>query len=294
MGNDDLVLCFETQAQLLDEYARNLGQGRAFVSGTTNLPLFARALLVLEHTATHSCFEIPVEVVMVMAEGPMQGLAVQFLDRSQAALDAIAQFVNQIDESSLLSSAPPRAAYLSEAPAHDCADERLAGEPANEQPLAELSDDALADASTDDAGRAAYRPSPSQARQMKLRDLSVAERYRVARGPNLEDRTLLERIYGHAVWEALLRNPKITVAEVARLARKGTMPRPLLDLIVENDYWIRQSVVRRGLLANPRLSPDGVAKVLRTLSGRELKLVPQQTAYPVQVRTVAQRLMRGT
>jgi hypothetical protein len=95
------------------------------------------------------------------------------------------------------------------------------------------------------------------------------------------------------VWEALLRNPKITIPEVARLAKKGTMPRPLLDIICENEAWIRQSIVRRALLSNPRLSPENAARVLRTMSPRELKVVPQQRGYPSAVRAVATRLMRG-
>jgi hypothetical protein len=278
VSDDDLVLRFETQTQLVLEYAQNLSHGRAFVSGATTLPLFSHNVLVLEHTPSHACFEVAVEVVMVMAEGPLLGSALQFLDRSQEALDALAQFVNSLDESSLHSSAPPPEHEMSDAATDETAS-MVEAEPSEDEPLAD--------------GRS-LRPSLSQQRQMKLRELTPAERLKVARSPSLEERTLLERIYGNAVWDSLLRNPKITVPEVARLARKGTMPRTLLELIVENDHWIRQSVVRRGLLANPRLSPEGVAKVLRTMSPRELKLIPQQTAYPAQVRAVAQRLMRGT
>jgi hypothetical protein len=129
-------------------------------------------------------------------------------------------------------------------------------------------------------------------RQLRLRNLDVGERLNVARGPNMQDRILLERIYGAIVWEPLLRNPKITVPEVARIAKKGTISRPLVDLIVDNEAWIHQSVVRRALLGNPRLSPDNATKVLRTLPQRELKLVPKQKAYPALVRAAAQRLLK--
>jgi hypothetical protein len=95
------------------------------------------------------------------------------------------------------------------------------------------------------------------------------------------------------VWELLLHNTRITIPEVATMARKGTLPRPLVDLIANNEQWIRQPVIRRALLANPRLSADGATRVLRCLNQRELKLVPQQTAYPLAVRQAAQRLMRG-
>jgi hypothetical protein len=169
--------------------------------------------------------------------------------------------------------------------------------PAGEPDQACDANDVSPSASEEEEGEddpAQKRPSLSAERQQRLRNLTPNERMRVAQGPVLEDRVLLERIYGSAVWELLLRNPRVTVPEVARMARKGTMPRPLLELITENEQWIRQSVIRRALLSNPRLSADGAARVLRSMSARELKLVPQQTAYPAIVRQTAQRLMRGT
>ncbi|HEX6241421.1 MAG TPA: hypothetical protein VFZ61_11025, partial [Polyangiales bacterium] len=137
------------------------------------------------------------------------------------------------------------------------------------------------------------RPSVST-RALKLKNLNPQQRMQVARSSIQEERVLLERIYGSAVWELLLHNPKITIPEIARMARKGTMPRPLLDMIADNEQWVRHSLVRRALLANPRLGTDAVNKVLRTLPPRELKLVPQQTAYPMPVRQAATRLMRGS
>ena len=42
----------------------------------------------------------------------------------------------------------------------------------------------------------------------------------------ITDVATLERLYGKQVWESLLHNAKVTVPEVARIARKGTIPRP--------------------------------------------------------------------
>jgi len=268
VGGSELVLRFESQAELLAEHRQNLCEGRAFVAGQTHLPLFSRCLLRVEHPSTRAWFEIESEVVMVMGQGAMQGSALQFVDRGPEALLKLAHFVNQTDGIE---------------PEDTVADGECEGA---EDEQEQEEDEQLEDTASDP-----LLGSASKERQLKLRNLPQAERMKIARGGSLEDRTLLERIYGNLVWEPLLRNPKITVPEVARMARKGTMPRPLLDLVVENEAWIRQSVVRRALLGNPRLSPEGAAKVLRTLSARELKLIPQQTAYPAAVRTAAQRLL---
>jgi hypothetical protein len=127
--------------------------------------------------------------------------------------------------------------------------------------------------------------------QERLRGLPVVEQLRVAREGDQTERVVLERLYGKIVWETLLRNPRLTVPEVSRLARMGTMPRPLLELVLGNAAWLQVPQVRRALLSNPRLSPDMVHKVLQLLSREELKLVPQITAYPGSVRLAAKAML---
>jgi len=125
----------------------------------------------------------------------------------------------------------------------------------------------------------------------RLRHLSVVEQLKIARGGEVHERMALERLYGKTVWDALLRNPRITPPEVARIARMGALPRPLLELIVSTTAWLRSPEVRRALLANLRLTVDMIPRVLRHLPKHELRLVPQQTAYPSPVRDAARRLL---
>ncbi len=263
MTERTLFLRFSSLAALEEEMQTNLLHGRAFVKGAVDaqaFPLFSEVLLALEHPENARVHKIPCQVVMVLETPPHAGIAVQFASHTEATVGELRAFV----ESDLPLALPA----LDEAP-----------EP-------ETSELAQGDGSPNPA---LLNPSPRE----RLRNLSALARTKVAQGPSLEDRVQLERLYGAAVWESLLRNPKVTIPEVASMARKGTMPRPLLDLICDNDHWVRQSPVRRALLSNPRLSPEGASKVLRTLPARELKLVPQQTAYPANVRAIAQRLLRN-
>lgn len=133
---------------------------------------------------------------------------------------------------------------------------------------------------------------PSATVQERLRGLSVVEQLRVARDGSLTERVALERLYGKTVWEALLRNTRVSVPEVVRLAKMGTMPRPLLELIVANPAWLKVPQIRRALLSNPRLSLDMVQRVLVLLPRDELKLVPQATAYPPAVRAAAKAMVK--
>jgi hypothetical protein len=127
--------------------------------------------------------------------------------------------------------------------------------------------------------------------QERIRSLSPVEQQRLAAAGSLSERTALERMYGPSVWETLLRNSRLTVPEVARIGRKGTLPRPLVDVIAANPSWLAAAEVQRALLSNPRSSPVVIEKVLRSMSRSDLQLVPQQTAYPGSVREAAKRML---
>ncbi len=127
----------------------------------------------------------------------------------------------------------------------------------------------------------------------RLRGLSPAEQYKIARDGEINERIVLERLYGKGVWEALLANPRLTPPEVARIARMGSLPRPQLEHILTNPAWLASPQVRRALLSNPRLPRDGVDKVLRATPKAELRLIPKQVSYPPGVRELATRLLKS-
>jgi len=202
--------------------------------------------------------------------------------------------------------------------AHDPAseDERLEAAPAEPapeaDPPAEPEPDASEhDSSTDDASAGfdeeaalgfdedpGYDPeanipgTQASTRQERLRALNAVEQLKVARKGELADRIVVERLYGKQVWEALLQNPRITLPEVARIARKGSVPRPLLEIIWENGTWTRDASVRRALLGNPKLTADAIVKLLKQTPKHELKLLEKTTAYSMAVRDIARKLLR--
>ncbi len=125
----------------------------------------------------------------------------------------------------------------------------------------------------------------------RLRHLNPVEQARVARSGNANERIALERLFGKTVWDALLQNPMLTQPEVARIARMGALPVPLLEVIVNNPAWLSGGEVRRALLSNPRLRRDLITRVLKAMPGAELRLVPKQTSYPAAVRDAARKLL---
>ncbi len=164
------------------------------------------------------------------------------------------------------------------------------------QPIALADDDEPADPDGDpDDDDEDGAPRDPVARNIfeRLRHLSLQDQYRVAREGETYERVALERMYGKTVWEPILRNPRVSHPEIARIARMGALPRPLLEIIVNNGGWLKSPEVRRCLLANPRLATDQALRILRLMTKQELKLVPLQTTYPAGVREAARRLLLG-
>lgn len=149
-------------------------------------------------------------------------------------------------------------------------------------------DDDDAEGGTDADGAAMRKPNAMD----RLRGLSLPQQVRKANSSDPATRMALERIYGKAVWEALLRNPRLTAPEVSKLARMGTMPRVLLEHIVNNGSWLQMPEVRRALLTNPRLGTDQIMRVLRLMPKHELKVASSSTAYTFAVRDAAKRMIK--
>lgn len=191
---------------------------------------------------------------VVFVDGTGAGLELR--DRTAAAMAALAALV--------------RAAAVS-----DLADEPATDEPAADEPAA------------DDGGR---QQAPTL--HERLRGLTLVQQHKLAAQGELSERIILERLYGKNVWEALLRNPRLSGPEVARIARMPALARPLLEVILGNGTWLQLPEIRRALLANPRVGIDQALRLLRMLPRHELKLAARQTAYPQAVRDAAKRMVR--
>jgi hypothetical protein len=167
----------------------------------------------------------------------------------------------------------------------------LAQAPAASDPALEPLADGDPDATDDDADDDATPDRPKNL-QDRLRGLTLAQQVRKANSSDPSTRIMLERMYGKNVWEALLRNTRLTAPEVARLARMGTLPRVQLENILNNGAWLQIPEVRRALLTNPRLGTDQIMRVLRLMPKHELKVAANTAAYTFAVRDVAKRMIR--
>jgi hypothetical protein len=163
--------------------------------------------------------------------------------------------------------------------------------PLDSAAMAELRAFVDAAADSDTPKRAAPDHAAASNLHERIRSLPLAEQHKLAAGGTLPERVALERAFGANVWEALLSNPRLTIPEVATIARKGTLPRPLVEKLAGHAVWLAAPEVQRALLSNPRATTAVVGKVLQAMARVDLLLVPQQGGYPHAVRAAAKKML---
>jgi hypothetical protein len=255
---DSLTLTLADAQALRALFDNQLSKGRAFVPGGSGVAERAACALVLEHGGR--VHRLAAEVVHVRLEEPGPGVGLQLAKLDVEAAAALREFV-EAAEASVEDAEVPAGAM-----------EAVSDEDAAED-----------DEETDDPRRRNIFE--------RIQGLTLPEQLKLAAAGTLQERVILERTYGPMVWETLLRNARLTAPEAARIARKGTLPRPLVDLIAGNGSWVATGEVQRALLSNPRSSLLVVRKILRMMPRPDLLLVPQQTAYPPAVRQAAKAML---
>ncbi len=242
-------------------------QGRVFLTGIFAVTAPAPCVILLGlPTRT---LRLSGRVVLVRAEEPHRGVGVHLDPIAPADRDELIAFVEGHERAipeARDPSIPPSAGALGEdgQPVEPSAHEGATGEEAGE----------------------------ADPMHVRLRGLSGPDQRRIALTGSLAERVMLERLYGPNVWEPLLASGRLSSPEVATIARKGNLPRPLVEAVASNAAWLASGEVQRALLSNPRCSSAVVMKVLRALSKHDLQRVPVQTAYPMAVRQAAKDMLK--
>jgi hypothetical protein len=279
MTAPELRFRFADHAALAEELDCNLQHGRAFLPGAHGVGALDDCTLVLVRPDDGAELKLGAQAVFV-ASGEPPGVGLQLRPFDPQVASRVHDFAHGT-----------QAATATEASGGGAPGDGLADCDALER--ADAQAEAAADAAdaAEDAEACAADQQQQPARHERLRKLNPTQQQKLARGGDFNDRVLLERLYGRAVWEALLHNPKLTLPEVARIARKGTVPRPLLEHIVENASWTQAPIIRRALLSNPRVTGEAIMRLLRLTPKHELKMIYKSTTYSTQVRDAARKLL---
>lgn len=107
----------------------------------------------------------------------------------------------------------------------------------------------------------------------RIRGLSQMEKLLLAVKAERSERALLLQDNDPRVLLSLLRNPRLTVDEVARLAKSSFLNFQIADVIVKTTQWMSSMDVRLGLIRNPKTPPAMALQILPTLPESEIRSI---------------------
>jgi len=137
------------------------------------------------------------------------------------------------------------------------------------------------------AGGARISPDP------KLADVPLGVRKQLARS-NRRDK--LERLFADPeplVIRQLLQNPKVTEADVVRMAARRPAVAGVLRELFRAERWIRRYAVKRTLVMNPYTPGEIAARLLPLLRREDLRAIAVDPTLHARVRADALTLAGG-
>jgi hypothetical protein len=130
----------------------------------------------------------------------------------------------------------------------------------------------------------ANRPAPTEASREtgddsresgwdRMRGLSQMEKILLAVKADRTERAVLLQDNDPRVLLSLLRNPRLTVDEVVRVAKSSYLTFQIAEVIMKASQWMSSLDVRTGLINNPKTPPAFALRILPTLPDAEVRAI---------------------
>lgn len=127
----------------------------------------------------------------------------------------------------------------------------------------------------------------------RLRNLNRNERLLLAPKAGRAERALLVQENDSQVLFALLKNPRISLDEVVRVAKSSFLSFQMVELILKTSQWIGNLDVRLALVQNPKTPVPFALRLLPTLPDSEVRAIAKGAATSMALKQAALRRIQG-
>ena len=149
------------------------------------------------------------------------------------------------------------------------------------------------DANADDLlRRLLVKEEAPQSAWDRIRGLTQTEKLLLAIKADRSDRALLLQDSDPRVLLSLLRNPRLTIDEVVRIAKSTYLNQQIADVIVKTGQWMSSLDVRLGLIHNAKTPPAFSLRILPTLPEAEVRAIARGGTN-MALKTAAIRQLAG-
>ena len=125
----------------------------------------------------------------------------------------------------------------------------------------------------------------------RIRDMSVAQRVKLALKGNKEARGILLRDKNGSISRLVLQNPRLSEEEIVALSKDRNTAEDILGLIANSRSWTKIYAVRAALVENGRTPPGKAMRLLASLSAREISRLAKDKNVPTSISAQARRML---
>ena len=126
---------------------------------------------------------------------------------------------------------------------------------------------------------------------LRIQEMSVAERIKLALRGNREARMLLIRDSNRMIRRFVLSNPRIGDEEIIAIAKNRSADDELLRIIADSREWTKNYQVRMSLTTNPKTPLVMALRFVASLNDRDIRLLAKSKNVSATVAGAAKRII---
>ena len=121
--------------------------------------------------------------------------------------------------------------------------------------------------------------------------MGIAEKIKMALSGDKEWRAMLVKDPNKLVSGSVIKNPRITEAEILTLVKSGIQNDEIMRLICANKEWIKSYNIRKALIENSRTPVQNAMRYLGTMTEKDLSYFAKSKNVASVVSTMAKRML---
>lgn len=121
--------------------------------------------------------------------------------------------------------------------------------------------------------------------------MGIAEKIKMALSGDKEWRAILVKDANKLVSGSVIKNPRITEAEILTLVKSGIQNDEIMRLICANKEWIKSYKIRKALIENNRTPVQNAMRYLGTMGEKDLAQFAKSKNIGSVISTMAKRLL---
>lgn len=121
--------------------------------------------------------------------------------------------------------------------------------------------------------------------------MGIAEKIKMALTGDKEWRSILIKDANKLISGGVIKNPRITEAEVLNLVKAGVQNDEIMRLICSNKEWIKNIKIRKALVENPRTPVPNALRFLATLGEKDIAGYAKSKNISSVISTQAKRML---